>query len=72
MAVEKERSPRQPLNIYKPGRGTKGFWRSQHVDLKDCGVMKAKREGVFEKEEVINCGFRSNDEEPICEEDSFC
>lgn len=33
--------------------------------------MKAKREGVFEKEEVINCSFRSNDEEAVCEEDSL-
>jgi len=32
--------------------------------------MKAKREGVFEKEEVIHCDLRSNDKEPLCEEDN--
>lgn len=38
-------------------------------ELEDLGVRKAKRTGSFEKEEVLNCGLRSNEEEPVCEED---
>lgn len=36
-----------------------------------CGVVKAKRAGSFEKEELINRGLRGNKEEPVCEDDSL-
>lgn len=49
LAVEKERSPREPLNIHKPRRGTEGSEGIWNVDLGDSGAMKAKREGVLRR-----------------------
>lgn len=37
--------------------------------LEELEDRKAKRTGSFEKKEVLNCGFRSNEEKPVCEED---